>query len=205
MNSVSEPTEAHRSGERAIRELCDPLAPGVEPMLARPAVGAGMGGALDGILAYPAGACWLLVTLGLTELDAKTSPDPQVSGHGFEFTWRIRRDRDFGEIPPAWATRVMVDLAERVRGGTAINPGDWFTTGRVLGGDPSATTLTSLAFVADRALTDLYTSPNGAFGFVQIVGLTAEQGRSATEAGGIGRIIADLSATDPLLPTDPHP
>jgi hypothetical protein len=55
---------------------------------------------------------WHFVSYGLTELYAKESDDPEVSGWGFELTFRLVRGGE--ETPPAWAMNLLQNLARYV-------------------------------------------------------------------------------------------
>ena len=48
---------------------------------------------------------WHYVTYGFTELYDKESDDPQVSGYGFELTFRLKRGNE--EEPPVWPVNLL--------------------------------------------------------------------------------------------------
>lgn len=118
-------------------------------------------------------AHWHFVTYGLSELFEKTSPDPDVSGFGFELTLRVPRSE--GEAtPPAWALRTLQAL-----GGYVLRTGRSFDTGhRADLGGPIAqglpTALTCMACVPDAMLGKI-AGPFGSVLFLQVVGLTADE------------------------------
>lgn len=65
---------------------------------------------------------WHYVTYGFTELYDKESDDPQVSGYGFELTFRLKRGNE--EEPPVWPVNLLQNLARYV-----------FSSGNVFGSD----------------------------------------------------------------------
>src|SRR5262245_60213614 len=68
---------------------------------------------LDGISAYKRTDHWHFISYGLTELYSKESEDRNVSGHGFELTFRLRcRPED--ENPPVWALNFLQNLGRYV-------------------------------------------------------------------------------------------
>ena len=82
---------------------------------------------LYGLSAYEAGNHWHFVTLGLSELWAKESEDPEVSGFGHELTMRTSPR---GEEPPDWAINLLHRLAELVFQGMAFRAGHTLDAGR---------------------------------------------------------------------------
>lgn len=176
--------------------------PGVEPLTVQFAAGGESESAVDGVLSYPLDDHWLLVTFGLTELGEKTSPEPKVSGAGFEFTCRLPRDPG-DTAPPQWALRVLHALADKFLAGTDLDVGHWIVTSGPLGGDPGNGAMTSLAIVPDAELRGIAT-PNGVVLFFQVVGLLADEGAKAQESGGVDAIIGCLRDRDPRLVTDPN-
>lgn len=56
---------------------------------------------------------WHCVTFGFSDLGEKASPDPELSGWGFELTCRVKRDPNVPE-PPDWAYSVLANLARYI-------------------------------------------------------------------------------------------
>jgi suppressor of fused-like protein len=142
---------------------------------------------------------WHLVTRGLTELEAKSSPNLDQSGWGFELTLRLEGGVDGGEAEPEWAVGLLTNLAAYVW--TSQNP---FAAGHHLDlGGPmrlkTSTEITAAAVVLDPALGAI-TTDFGRVEFLQVVGLTADElelCRSWSTEGVIGL----LAAEDPFLVT----
>jgi suppressor of fused len=115
---------------------------------------------------------WHFTTFGFSELYEKESDNPQVSGFGFELTFRLARSLD--EEPPEWVLGFLQNLGRYV-----------FETGRVFGSGhtlplngpialDTETKIRAIAFTLDPELqwTD---TPNGQVEFLQIVGLTEDE------------------------------
>jgi hypothetical protein len=113
------------------------------------------------------------VTYGLSEIDAKESEDPDVSGWGFELTIRVEAAADIEE-EAAWAVDLLTNLAVYVwTSRHAFAPGHHVALGGPirLG---SETRLTAAAVVPDPALGEM-TGPFGSVRFLQVVGLTGDE------------------------------
>jgi hypothetical protein len=157
-------------------------------------------GLIYGISAYKAEAPkhWHLVTYGFSELYAKESDDPAVSGWGFELTFRLVRGRE--KQPPDWAFNFLMNLGRYVR--RSHNP---FGSGHMmdlngpicLGSD---TAIRAIAFTADSQFGAIDT-PNGRLEFLQVVGLANDE----YEACGdwhTAAVLDVLRRSNPLLLTD---
>jgi len=148
---------------------------------------------LDGVSIYlhpGPPAHWHYVGLGLTELDEKQAPNKDISGWGFEPTFRLaippavaalgtKRMEGFGtnifeatSAAPKWPVVLLNELARYV-----LHTRRGFAHGHYLEmrapSDP-AKTLRYLGFVRDPAL-GATTTPNGTFHWLQAVGLTAAE------------------------------
>lgn len=116
---------------------------------------------------------WHYVTYGLSELFDKSSPDPDISGFGFELT--LRTPRAEGETtPPVWPLRALQAL-----GGYVLRTREGFDTGHradlggpLVPGQPTA--LTGVVLVPDPLLGKL-DGPFGSVLFLQVIGVTADE------------------------------
>ncbi|WP_428003014.1 suppressor of fused domain protein [Acidovorax sp.] len=177
-------------GWDAISTRLDQLYPGQEPKHFGTLISHMLGGPdpLDGISAWrrtdPV-PHWHFVTYGFTELYAKESDDPEVSGYGFELTFRLAIAQ--GEVaaadaePPMWALGFLQNLARYVfQSGNVFNNGDWMTAnGPIALGQ--ATQICSMGFATDPELAEPLATPNGAVAFLQVVGLTLDEERAAKQ------------------------
>lgn len=137
------------------------------------------------------------VTYGMSELYEKESDDPETSGFGFEFTFRLKGD--FNEIP-IWVVNFLNNLARYV-----------YETGNVFGvghttplNSPihvgSDTKIRAVTFIQDPQLEPIDT-PNGYVEFLQIVGLTDDE-LVAIEAWNSERFCQLMAKDNPWLITD---
>lgn len=131
---------------------------------------------LDGISVFTSNSPvphWHFVTYGFSELYKKESGYAEVSGYGFELTFRLVREKN-EEEPPAWALNLLQNMGRYVfNSGNVFRVGDYLdANGPIcLGAD---TQLTALSFVADPGLVTIDT-PNGQVQFLQMVGITDDE------------------------------
>lgn len=74
--------------------------------------------------------CYCRCSHGFSELYAKESDEPEVSGYGFELTFRlaIAPDTAADAEPPRWAMNFLQNLARYVfQSGNVFKDGDWMT------------------------------------------------------------------------------
>lgn len=156
---------------------------------------------LDGISFYPRDEPrphWHIVGYGMSELYGKESDNPDESGWGFEFTFRVAR-RD-GEEAPIWAANLLQNLARYV-----FSSGNWFEPGHHMNANGPIhldyeTELTALAFAEDPELGTIAT-PYGKVQFLQVVGLTGGE-YAAARAWDTSGVLGLIEKHAPLLITD---
>jgi suppressor of fused len=139
------------------------------------------------------------VTYGLTELWDKEFDDREISGHGFELTFRLARELD-EEEPPSWALHFLQDLGRYV-----FRTGNAFAAGHKMGlNKPIAvgeqTAITAVCFATDPEL-GVFSSINGSAVFLQVVGITDGEYRLIQDWCTDG-LLELLTAQSPLLTTD---
>lgn len=183
-------TDAPSPGWDAISARLDQLYPGQEPKHFGTLISHMLGGPdpLDGISAWrrtdPV-PHWHFVTYGLSELYAKESDDPQVSGYGFELSFRLAMEpgevADANAEPPAWALSFLQNLARYVfQSGNVFRDGHWMTANGPIALERE-TKICSMGFATDPELAETLTTPNGSLEFLQVVGLTQDEERAAKQ------------------------
>ena len=157
---------------------------------------------LEGIVVYRADdphPHWHLVALGSSELFDKMWNKPEVSGWGFELTFRVACDPDESS-PPGWALGLMQSIARYVDvTGRPFAPSQHMDAFGPL--DPETdTALTAVCFAEDPVLGTLET-PNGLVRFLQIVGIAADE-RVLVLEWDAAAFMDVLTEQDPMLVTD---
>ena len=139
-----------------------------------------------------------LVTYGLSELDAKESDDPGLSGWGFELTFRLAADPDGPE--PLWAVDLLTNLAAYVwTSGHAFSPGHHLDLRGPIRIDAESD-LTAAVVVADPTLGAMR-GPFGVVEFLQVVALTADE-LELCRSWSTDGLVERLARRDPLFVTD---
>jgi suppressor of fused len=116
---------------------------------------------------------WHFVTYGFSELFQKESEDPDVSGYGFELTFRLADDGS-AEEPPMWALNFLQNLARYVfRSGNVFRAGHYMNLNGPIALE-TETNIRSIGFVRDPELRQIGT-PHGSLEFLQVVGLTDDE------------------------------
>jgi hypothetical protein len=142
---------------------------------------------------------WHFVTYGFSELWAKESSDPDVSGFGFELTFRPTCKAK-EKKPPIWALNFLQNLGRYV-----FETGNPFGLGHTLPlngpiEQGSPTLIHAASFAADPQLPPVAT-PNGRVEFLQIVGLTMDE-LAAISSWNATAFLELRSRDDPFLLTD---
>ncbi|GAA2556250.1 hypothetical protein GCM10010435_28620 [Winogradskya consettensis] len=191
-------------GWDAIDARLDEFYPGVAPKHFGTLHRFALGGPdpLDGVSFYPRDEPvphWHIVGYGMSELYSTDAGDCDISGWGFEFTFRVSRAADDTE-PPVWAANLLQNLARYVE-----SSGNWFEPGHHIDANGPIrqeypTALTALAFAEDPELRTIDT-PRGRVQFLQVVGLTGEEYAAARQWDTTG-VLDLLAERQPLLVTD---
>ncbi|MCB9574787.1 MAG: suppressor of fused domain protein [Kofleriaceae bacterium] len=159
--------------------------------------------AFDGISAYDAGSSWHFVTYGLTELYAKEQDDAEVSGFGYELTFRVPK---LADTPPAWAFDFLEAIGKSVWSGTALGPGHTIKTGPLDG--RTDTPEVAVLVVRDPAVPEPVATPNGRVTFLLLLGVddacrqrVLAAHAETTSDGWEAAIVNELRASNPDLVT----
>ncbi|WP_342029584.1 suppressor of fused domain protein [Stenotrophomonas sp. CFBP 13718] len=160
---------------------------------------------LDGISVYWSEAGrphWHYVSYGLSELFDKQSEDPDVSGFGFELTFRLAAPAGAGpaDPPPTWPMNLLQNLARYVfQTGNTFEAGHHLDAHGPIAAD-RATLLHHVAFIEDPQLPARDTV-NGRLAFLQVVGLTADEVEAMRRWNSEAMLHA-MAAAMPLWITD---
>jgi hypothetical protein len=205
---MDESTEAAEEspGWHAIDRALEALYPGVEPLHWGTILKWRLGGKdpLDGISAYPRTdpvPHWHFVSYGMSELYEKAEEsDPEESGWGFEFTFRLVRD-PAETRPPVWAAALMQNLGRYV-----FTSGNWFEAGHhmdvngPIAASREDSAIRAIMFAEDPELGTIST-PHGRLQFLQVIGLAREEYEAARQWNTMA-LLEVLAPRLPLYVTD---
>jgi hypothetical protein len=152
---------------------------------------------LDGISAFRAEnpPHWHFVTFGFSELHDKRSSDKEVSGWGFELSFRVKRRRE-KESPPEWPLPLLQKLARYVfNTKTPFDHEHYIRWGGPIT-SLEATKLEALIFAIDPLLGDIDT-PNGRLRFLNAIAITAKEHEFAAREGP-EKLLPRVLAQNPL-------
>ncbi|GAA1377076.1 suppressor of fused domain protein [Catellatospora chokoriensis] len=189
-------------GWEAVDAALERLYPGVEPQHYGTLIKFMLGGPdpLDGVSFYRRDDHWHLVGYGMSELYRKEWDDPEQSGWGFEFTFRVARPAG-EEEPPLWAANFLQALARYVFGsGNGFGPGHHLDLNGPVCAERADTAIRAAAFTDDPEL-GVIDTPHGRVRFLQVVGLTLEE-YAVVEQWDAQRLLDALRPRLPLLVTD---
>jgi hypothetical protein len=135
----------------------------------------------------------------MSELYEKECDTAEISGWGFEFTFRLKCEPSVNE-PPQWPLGLLQNLARYV-----FNSGNPFAPGHYLPlNGPIAlgreTVIHAAMFAEDPELGEIET-PNGSLLFLQLVGTTLDE-LSAVQGWNASSFLELLKKSNPLLVTD---
>ena len=132
---------------------------------------------------------------GLTELFAKESDNPALSGWGYEFTMGAPLTAE----APDWAFGVLASLANLTQPRQMVfGPGHRLQTGHPLSGLP--TKLTAVAVTLDPELGSIDTA-NGRVDFLLVLGITTDE-LERMKATSTAAVVTELARSTKLI-TDP--
>lgn len=194
-------TKGGAAGWDAIDEALGRLYPEAEPKHYGTLLKWRLGGRdpLDGISVYAREDHWHFVTYGMSELYAKESEVPDVSGWGFEFTLRLAIISD--EEPPVWALNFLQNLARYVfSNNNPFAPGHHVDLNGPISLANPDTEIRAITFVDDPEL-GVIDTPHGRLRFLQIVGLTLPE-YAVIEQWDAQRLLHALAPHIPLFVTD---
>ena len=129
---------------------------------------------LDGISIYEGEDYWHFVTFGLSELYEKESEDKEVSGFGYEMTFKLKKDNyedTEGEIRCIGCILQMISRITFTKG-EVFYPFEYLYTGQVEGIDVNQkSNITGFICVPDTTVNTIQTS-NGKVEFLELIGVT---------------------------------
>ena len=151
---------------------------------------------LDGISIYDAGDYWHFVSFGQTELYRKEADDPQISGYGYELTFKRRKqDPETDEPEIRNVCGILQSVARLTFGkGEIFRPFEFIYTGQTEGIDAyQRSELTGFITVPDPIVSTIRT-PHGEVSFLELIGMTDAELRSLSDHGSVEKIYEALGS-----------
>ncbi len=157
---------------------------------------------LDGISVYvdKENKCYHYVTYGFSEIYEKETDDKDISGFGFELTFRLKYEES-AEKYPTWPINLLQNIAK-----VTFSKGMTFKEFQTLSSGPirtePSTEIKGILFTLDPTLKAIETE-NGKVDFLQIFGLTSSEYQNIIDKK-IDRhnYISEELTKNPLLITD---
>lgn len=166
-----------RIGWDDITERCEEIYPTQhDPLHYGTVVKWEMGGnqPLDGISIYDGGNYWHFVTYGLSEIYEKETDNPQISGYGMEFTFKLKKNKNLNQEKEIKnICGILQNIARMTfETGEIFNTYEYLHTGSTRGIDcTNISNITGFITVQDSELKEIDTV-NGHLEFIEFVGIT---------------------------------
>lgn len=151
---------------------------------------------LDGISIYDGGDFWHFVSFGQTELYRKESEDPEVSGYGYELTFKLRKqDPDTDEPEIRNVCGILQSIARLTfTKGEIFRPFEFIYTGQTTGIDAYRKSgLTGFITVPDPTVSAIRT-PHGEVSFLELIGMTDAELRTLSNLASVEAIYKKLGS-----------
>ncbi len=132
---------------------------------------------LGGISVYEGKDYWHFVTYGLSELYGKESKNPEISGYGMEFTFKLKKDNYEDTEAEIMGICGILQMIARLTftKGEIFNPYEYLYSGQTEGIDTKMrSNITGFITIPDPQFQEIDT-PNGKLHFVELIGVTNDE------------------------------
>lgn len=151
---------------------------------------------LDGISIYEGNDYWHFVSFGLTELYKKESENMEVSGFGYELTFKLKKtnyqnqEAEFTNI-----CSILQSIARLVfNNGEVFLPDEYIYTGQTQGIDAyQKSNLTGFILIKDTTVETINT-PYGKVNFLEVIGMTDAELKSLSTKESVQNMYKKLSS-----------
>lgn len=129
---------------------------------------------LDGISIYDGGEFWHFVTYGMTELYEKEEENKEVSGYGYEMTFKLKKEAYADEEGELKCICGILQTIARITftKGEIFGPFEYLYTGQTTGIDAyQKSNITGFICVPDPSVNTIETT-NGKVAFLEFIGMT---------------------------------
>lgn len=151
---------------------------------------------LDGISVYDGGDYWHFVSFGQTEIYEKESDTAEISGYGYELTFKLKKDDyedEEAEIRNVCGILQMIARLTFTKG-EIFQPFEYVYTGQTEGIDAKQkSNLTGFITVKDPTVETIDT-PNGKVKFIELIGMTDSELKSLSTVGSVIEIYEKLGS-----------
>lgn len=151
---------------------------------------------LDGISVYDGGDYWHFVSFGQTEIYDKESENPDISGYGYELTFKLKKDRyedEDGEIKCICGILQTIARLTFTKG-EIFRPFEYIYTGQTTGIDAhQRSNLTGFICVSDPTVNTIQT-PNGQVEFLELIGMTDSELKTLSNHQSVENIYKKLGS-----------
>ena len=149
---------------------------------------------LDGISIYDGGTYWHFISFGLTEIYEKESDDKEVSGYGYELTFKLKKEAyENEEVELKNICGILQSIARLVfNNGEIFCPDEFIYTGQTTGIDAfQKSNITGFITIKDPTVESIDT-PNGKVDFLELIGLTDAELKTLSSSDTVRKIYAEL-------------
>ena len=151
---------------------------------------------LDGISVYDGGSYWHFVSFGLTEIYDKECENKEISGYGYELTFKLKKENYEDEEAELKNICGILQMVARLvfRNGEVFNADEFIYTGQSTGIDAfQKSNLTGFILIKDPTVKSIDT-PNGKVNFLELVGMTDAELKTLSSIGTVRDIYAELGS-----------
>lgn len=149
---------------------------------------------LDGISIYDGGDYWHFVTYGMTELYEKEEDNDEISGFGYEMTFKLKKDNYADEEGELKCICGILQAIARItfNNSEIFQPFEFLYTGQTTGIDAyQKSNITGFICVPDTSVNTIDT-PNGRVAFLTFIGMTDAELKTLDTVQSVKDIYARL-------------
>ncbi|MBP1592180.1 MAG: suppressor of fused domain protein, partial [Oscillospiraceae bacterium] len=151
---------------------------------------------LDGISLYEGKDYWHFVTFGLSELYEKVSGNSELSGYGYEMTFKLKKDTyDDLNKEIRCVCQILQTLARiTFKQGIVFGPNEFIRTGQTVGIDSKGESdIRGFICISDPSVYTIDT-PNGKVAFIEMIGMTEDELLSLSTRDSVKNIYSKLGS-----------
>lgn len=151
---------------------------------------------LDGISVYDGGDFWHFVSFGLTEIYEKECENKDISGYGYELTFKLKKNQFENEEDEIRNICGILQMIARMTftNGELFQPFEFLYTGQQEGFDAyKKSKLTGFITIKDPTVETIDT-PNGRVEFLEIVGMTDAELKTLSDRASVEALYGKLNS-----------